>query len=316
MTPPDRLSAQLIKLGLGEDAAGVYCRMLESEPVAAHPALSELVDAGLALPSGTVGAEYVPANPSEALTALTARRQAELHDARIAVQTAYRSFRRAHSEIPHAQDLLEVVTGEAIVPRLQHLVTLVRHQVRRLDSPPYFSGGHRNLLEEDQLQRGITYRCVYSGASLGDPGYFARNIVPCLRAGEQARLLPELPVKLTLYDDRAATIALTIRETDRNQSIVIVRPCGLFSALEGLFETSWAAAIPLDQHGQASGQPIRPIERDLLILLAAGSKDDEIATELGISRRTLFRYLENLMGRAGVSSRFQLGVFAAHNGWL
>ncbi|WP_410657228.1 helix-turn-helix transcriptional regulator [Amycolatopsis sp. lyj-112] len=316
MTPPDRLGAQLIKLGLGEGAAGVYCRMLESEPVSAHPALNELVDAGLALPSGTEGAGYVPANPSEALTALTTRRQAELHDARIAVQTAYRTFRRAHSGIPHAQDLLEVITGEAIVPRLQHLVTLVRHQVRRLDSPPYFSGGHRNLLEEEQLQRGISYRCVYSGASLGDPGYFAGNIVPCLRAGEQARLLPELPVKLTLYDDRAATIALTIRETDRNQSIVIVRPCSLFSALEGLFETSWAAAIPLDQHGQASGQPIRPIERDLLILLAAGSKDDEIAAELGISRRTLFRYLENLMGRAGVSSRFQLGVFAAHNGWL
>lgn len=123
-------------------------------------------------------------------------------------------------------------------------------------------------------------------------------------------------MKLTLFDDRAATIALTIREADRNQSIVIVRPCSLFSALEGLFETSWAAALPLDRHGRTAEQPIRPVERELLLLLAAGRKDDEIAAELGVSRRTLFRYLENLMDRAGVSSRFQLGVFAAHNDWL
>ncbi|MBB5850297.1 LuxR C-terminal-related transcriptional regulator [Amycolatopsis umgeniensis] len=329
MTPPDGLGAQLSRLGLGEPAARIYRRMLESAPVTAEEltrweddvetvqlALKELADAGLAVSSGVDGTEFLPSNPSEALAALTTRRQAELHDARLAVQTAYRAFRRAHSGMPQAQDLLEVVTGDAIVPRLQHLATMVRHQVRRLDSPPYFTGGRRNLLEEEQLRRGITYRCVYSGASLGDPGYLTGNILPCLRAGEQARLLPELPVKLTLFDDRAATIALTIREADRNQSIVIVRPCSLFSALEGLFETSWAAALPLDQECRASEQPIRPIERELLILLAAGRKDDEIAAELGVSRRTLFRYLETLMDRAGVSSRFQLGVFAAHNGWF
>ncbi|RSN24290.1 helix-turn-helix transcriptional regulator [Streptomyces sp. WAC 05977] len=326
---PDGLGAQLTRLGIGETAARIYRRMLENAPVTAAElawregdaetvqlALKELADAGLAVPSGVDGSEYLPANPSEALTALTTRRQAELHDARLAVQTAYRAFRRAHSGMPDAQDLLEVVTGDAIIPRLQHLATTVRHQVRRLDSPPYFTGGRRNLLEEEQLRRGITYRCVYSGASLGDPGYLAANILPCLRAGEQARLLPELPVKLTLFDDRAATIALTIREADRNQSIVIVRPCSLFSALEGLFETSWAAALPLDRHGRTAEQPIRPVERELLLLLAAGRKDDEIAAELGVSRRTLFRYLENLMDRAGVSSRFQLGVFAAHNDWF
>jgi len=328
-TPQDGLGAQLLRLGLGESAARIYRRMLESAPVTAgelawreddaesvHLALKELADAGLAVSSGVDGTEFLPANPGEALAALTTRRQAELHDARLAVQTAYRAFRRAHTGMPHAQDLLEVVTGDAILPRLQHLVTLVRHQVRRLDSPPYFTSTRRNLLEEEQLRRGITYRCVYSGASLGEPGYLTTNIVPCLRAGEQARLLPELPVKLTLFDDRAATIALTIRQADRNQSIVIVRPCSLFSALEGLFETSWAAALPLDQQGRTAEQPIRPIERELLILLAAGRKDDEIAAELGVSRRTLFRYLETLMDRAGVSSRFQLGVFAAHNGWL
>jgi DNA-binding CsgD family transcriptional regulator len=329
VTPPDGLGAQLIRLGVGETAALVYGRMLESAPVTAgelvpkhgdaetvRQALKELANAGLAVSAGVDGTEFLPANPGEALAALTTRRQAELHDARLAVQTAYRAFRRAHSGMPHVQDLLEVVTGDAIVPRLQHLATMVRHQVRRLDSPPYFTGGHRNLLEEEQLRRGISYRCVYSGASLGDPGYLTENILPCLRAGEQARLLPELPVKLTLFDDRAATIALTIREADRNQSIVIVRPCSLFSALEGLFETSWAAALPIDQRGRAAEQPIRPIERELLLLLAAGRKDDEIAAELGVSRRTLFRYLETLMDRAGVSSRFQLGVFGAYNGWL
>ena len=35
-----------------------------------------------------------------------------------------------------------------------------------------------------------------------------------------------------------------------------------------------------------------------------------------ISRRTFFRYLERLQARAGVNSRFQLGVQAVRSGWL
>jgi DNA-binding CsgD family transcriptional regulator len=44
--------------------------------------------------------------------------------------------------------------------------------------------------------------------------------------------------------------------------------------------------------------------------------DETIIRTLRISRRTFFRYLERLQGRAGVNSRFQLGVQAVRAGWL
>jgi len=35
-----------------------------------------------------------------------------------------------------------------------------------------------------------------------------------------------------------------------------------------------------------------------------------------VSRRTFFRHLEKLMTSAGATSRFQLALYASHNGWL
>lgn len=320
------LIAHLPRLGLDDRAARIYGRLLTGGPAVldalsgygdpedVRAAIHTLIDAGLVGRSSHEADTYVPLPPEAGLRILAARREAELTEATVTAQTAYNEFRRS-MQLPVSDNVVEVVTGEAIIERITQAERNAQRGIRLLDSPPHYSRVLENDLELEHLARGIEYRAVYAQASVERPGYFEKNIQPCMHAGEQARVLAEVPVKLSIVDDTTALVGLQIGEADVNQSLLVVRPSSLFSALTGLFELCWQAGLPMQAEGGA-GVRLEPVERRLLALLAAGLSDDAITRKLGVSRRTFFRYLERLQAMAGVGSRFQLGVHASREGWL
>jgi DNA-binding CsgD family transcriptional regulator/sugar-specific transcriptional regulator TrmB len=323
------LAPHLSRLGLPEDEIRTYQYLLRTGPSTVEEiatgaegalpgvraAVRALVDAGLIGGGGPDGRVLTPVPPASGLEILSRRRASELEQARVATLNAYDTFRRAISP-QRTDDLIEVVTGTAIAQRIQQMELSARTEIRRLESPPYFTEGHINNAELEQLARGeVTYRVVYARASVEDPARYENNIQPCVAAGELARVLPEVPVKLTIVDQQFATVSLPVAEADVNRSLLVVHPSSLLSALIGLFESSWRLAVPL-QAGAHAPSPVQPIEQRLLGLLAAGANDDSIARQLGISRRTVFRHLQRLMEHAGATSRFQLAVHAVRHRWI
>ena len=315
-------------LGLNDDEIEVYQHLLRTGPSSItelddavpdreHPIdsiLTGLVQAGLARRSGSDHSRYLPVPPDAGLEALTLRRESELKQARIDVLNAYDEFRRTvHNE--STTHLIEVVTGSAIVERIHQIKGGAQREILAIDSPPYYIGGP-NQEEIDHLKRGVAYRVVYSPESVEVPGYLTENILPCVEAGEQARVLPDVPAKLTIIDGSIAYVSMSVRDTEVNRSLLIIRPSSLLTALIGMFELCWRNALPLHASVGTEDDRLEPIERRLLALLATGAADDTIARTLGISRRTFFRYLERLMNRTGASTRFQLALHAARENWL
>ncbi|MER6910402.1 LuxR family transcriptional regulator [Streptomyces sp. NPDC000594] len=323
-----KLSEALRHLGLDPVAARVYLALLDVAPaplstvaVAAGVdggelagAYGALVAAGLASPAEEGGAVVAPVPPTAGLEILARHRAAEVEESRIAVGGAFESFRRQRLAA-YNDDLVEVVTGDAVGTRIRQAWASAREQIRQFESPPYFPlpGATQDALAT--LARGVIQRVVYSRASLEQPGHLQEVIEPCVRAGEQARVLPSVPVKLVIIDEAYALVSLSIKEADVHNSMLVVQPCGLLSALMALFEQSWQSALPFEGRTTRPGG-LHPADRRLLWLLAGGASDDVIARELGISRRTLFRRLQVLMARSGAANRFQLALQAQRNGWL
>jgi sugar-specific transcriptional regulator TrmB/DNA-binding CsgD family transcriptional regulator len=315
-------------LGLSDDEIKVYQHLLRTGPSSVteldeavpdreatiDATLDGLVQAGLARRSGSDRSRFLPVPPDAGLEAMTLRRESELKQARIEVLNAYDEFRRTvyNESTTH---LIEVVTGSAIVERIHQIKGGAQREILAIDSPPYYIGGP-NQEEIDQLKRGVSYRVVYSPESVEVPGYLTENILPCVEAGEQARVLPDVPAKLTIIDGSMAFVSMSVRDTDVNRSLLIIRPSSLLTALIGMFELCWRNALPLHASVGTEDDRLEPIERRLLALLATGAADDTIARTLGISRRTFFRYLERLMNRTGASTRFQLALHAARESWL
>lgn len=323
-----KVGEALRRLGIGDEAARIYLALLDLGPTPLSaveqragvarerlgPAYAELVDAGLASAIADESDTAAPLPPAAGLEILGRHRAAELDESRIAVAGAFESFRRLRLA-EYNTNLVEVVTGDAIGPRMRQAWASARTEIRQFDSPPYVPIVDATADSLATLARGVRQRVVYCRESLEHPGNLEQSIEPCVEAGEQARVLPSVPVKLVIIDEAFALVSLSVKEADVANSMLIVQPCGLFSALVALFEESWLNALPFYGR-EPQPQRLLPADRRLLALLAGGVSDDDMARQIGISRRTLFRRVELLMTRLGATTRFQMALQAQRRGWL
>src|ERR1700730_6111690 len=87
----------------------------------------------------------------------------------------------------------------------------------------------------------VRCRSIYDASAMNDP--VARQIIDaCADAGEQARLLPGVPMKMKLADHTTAMLPLT--PTGTSGALVIRAPV-IISALREYFELLWERATPL-----------------------------------------------------------------------
>ncbi|WP_051951836.1 hypothetical protein [Actinacidiphila yeochonensis] len=249
----------------------------------------------------------------EELLRCDAARHARLRRAGAELERLYRSARQDTGRY----GALEVV---ADVPRFlaaaRQLQSSARHQVRVIDMPPY-SGSPSYQLTQEALQRermaaGVVYRTIYYETAFDDP-VAGPGMARMIEAGEHARTLDELPLKLVIGDGDLAIVTL---DADDRPGIVslLIRPSSLLRALSNVFEIVWRFAVPVSPAGGMAHVEGR--DRQILSLMASGATDDAIARRLGVGRRTVVRRVAVLQAMLGATTRFQAGVQAARRGWL
>jgi DNA-binding NarL/FixJ family response regulator len=159
----------------------------------------------------------------------------------------------------------------------------------------------------------VRCRSIYEASMMDDP--VARGIIQaCTDAGEQARLVPQAPMKMKLAGQTTAMLPLTATGT---AGALVIRAPVIISALRGYFELLWERATPLKGQRPA-GRPGRltRAQQQILELMAEGLHDDAIARRAGISTTTVRRHITAIIKRLNVSSRFAAGAAAQRRGWI
>jgi sugar-specific transcriptional regulator TrmB/DNA-binding CsgD family transcriptional regulator len=294
--------------------------------VAVHAALRRLERLGLVSRSTGTPARYAAVDPGIALDVLLLDHEDQLKRARVRAHELNERFRLAVAGRDPAE-LVEVVSGPATIrQRMEQIQRGARRRIRCLDRPPYASDPTAaNEIEREFLARGGIAQAIYERSSLAVPGCIAQLEEMALH-GEQARLLPAIPTKLILIDERIGAIPLRAAP-EQIDSMVIVQSSGLLEALSALFDALWRVALPLQLFDLPDGRPPAPRagadedrptaqEQRLLALLTSGLPDEGISRQLGLSHRTLQRRVHDLMARLHAQTRFQLALQAARRGWL
>jgi sugar-specific transcriptional regulator TrmB/DNA-binding CsgD family transcriptional regulator len=309
-----------------------------AEPAGLTPGETERVLTALAakgLASGTDRAPDDPASrsfaatpPDVALLPHLQRQSDSLEQARAAVTDlleTYRSTRRRRDP----DQLIEVITGaEALRQHLRQIQDSTRHEMLWFCKAQYVAmPSGSNSAEFDALARGVRYRVLYEQAFFDDSGA-VDNVVEGVRAGEMARAVPHLPLRLAVADRAIAIFPLVPggpSGSSEEPTTALVRGSSLLDALVALFERYWEDAVPLhvSESGTVSGTDasagggvLPPTDRQLLSLLVAGVADKAIASQLGLSRRTVQRRIQSMMALAGATTRMQLAWQAARRGWM
>ncbi|MFF7888112.1 response regulator transcription factor [Streptomyces sp. NPDC007896] len=307
----DELLYQAILNQPDAGAAG-WALLTGASPARVREACNRLLTLGLLQPPDSMGGLRA-VDPRVAIRALIRRRETEselLAATAEEMATAYEAglLREEPSR------LVEVASGEgAIAARLEEMYARAEHEVCLFDTPPYLAPPAPQVdLQADLLSRGIVSRGIYAATGLEDPKVLSRAL-SMVELGEQARVLPTVPLKLLVVDGCRALLPLTASAAG-GYCAVVVWHSAITEALQKLFELAWQQATPLGQ--PVSDGELTEDERTLTRLLAAGMKDEAVARHLGVSLRTLRRRVSDLQERLGAASRFQLGMRAAQRGWV
>jgi sugar-specific transcriptional regulator TrmB/DNA-binding CsgD family transcriptional regulator len=309
----ERIYRVLVKRGGAPLSEIVTC--VEVSAKAARQALGGLEANGLISRSPVGRLRFVPAPPEMAVDVLVRRRQEEVAEARLAAIELQKTFRQAR-EKGSPPDVVEVVTGrEAIIQRFVQLQRSARRELLGFARPPFVGSKGPNDVERELLSRGVRYRIAYDREVLESAGI--DGLRGCIAAGEEARTYPNLPMKLAICDDRQAMIPLRVDDPG-SEDVLIVHTSPLLEALRMLFEAVWERAVPIGPPGSLEADRVSGSQqdRDLLMLLAGGLKDQAISRQLGVSLRTVQRRIRGLMDKLGAETRFQAGLQARERNWV
>jgi predicted transcriptional regulator len=301
--------------------AGVLADVLGVAELDIQKALSILVETGLA--TRTDGEEFVAAPPAVALGALITTQRDALRVAEQAL-AAFAEEHRSAAVRPSISDLIEVVTGvDAIRHRYLQVQHAANHELRHFITAPFVAvPPEENPAEKAATDRGVRIRAVLERTMLAEPGVI-EEAAESMHRGVELRVVDQLPIKLSLADTDLALVPLAT-EPGREPGAVMLQRSGLVTALDALFEMVWRHAYPLAE-SNLGGDPLGEepvtggpgaVDRQILSLMLAGLTDQALASQLDVSLRTVQRRLRHLQDLAGVSTRMQLGWYAARHDWV
>jgi DNA-binding CsgD family transcriptional regulator len=320
----------LSALGLAELEQRIYAELLAGR--AGTPA--ELAER-LGVPVGEIAAaveglaavglirlekEQVTAAPPDlALDSLLLGRMRQLQEARLSLREWVRG---QQSGEPPSSGVETVVGVQAVGQVFDQVLRGAQDEVLGFDRPPYLGGYHDNPTELEMLRRGIRFRVVYDRRTLERPTA-AERIGACVAAGEEARAAADVPAKLAVADRRVGLLSFPAFGDLDEPWAFVARGSRWVEVLVALFGEVWDRATPLrlapatDVVEDLDRWNVpTPTDRRILSLLLSGLPDKAVASQLGMSLRTVQRRLRQLMDATGTSTRMQLGFYAARNDWL
>ena len=277
--------------------------------------IEELEQLGLLARQASHSDRLVASPPAIALKPLLLERERGLTRANEALHDLSELYRRS-AEHRNAADVVDVIHGvQAVRQRLAQLQAAATREVRVLMlSDVAFLAADDNIEEDRALARGVRYRVIVESGALERPGFLAaaREAAP---VGEHVRVLPTLPTRLFISDDSMALLPMRSRGEARSAGALLVNPGGLLDLVTAIFEVYWSNATDFLSEGGGS-EAFDDLDRDVLKLLLLGLTDAAVGAQLGISVRTVQRRIAELLSRAGVSTRIQLGAEAVRRGWV
>ncbi len=277
--------------------------------------IDELEQLGLLARQASQSDRVVASPPAIALKPLLLERERGLTRANEALHDLTELYRQS-AEHRNAADVVDVIHGvEAVRQRLAQLQAAATREVRVLMlSDVAFLSADDNVEEDRALARGVRYRVIVESGALSERASSRRRARRPRRAStsgccRRCRRVCSSPTTPSLF----CRCARAARPVPRAHSSSIRAACSISSSRSS---RCTGRTPPTSCSQDAASEVIDELDRDLLKLLLLGLTDATVGVQLGISVRTVQRRIAELLARAGVTTRIQLGAEAVRRGWV
>jgi sugar-specific transcriptional regulator TrmB len=268
MAPTSHRVTELTRLGLTTYEARAYVALLGRGSFAAaevarhsglprqriYDVLASLVERGLATARPGRVVKYAAVPPDQALGRLLEAQRRELVDMERAAAATIADLAPAFAagrEHTDPLDYIEVLRdARAISERFAELQASVQEEILVFTKPPYATPRQENV-EGLKLTRRHVARSVYETAILDEDPAVVGGIRRFIDAGEQARFVESLPLKLVIIDEAIVMFGLqdpvATEGAGNDLTIMVVEHPSLALVLKAAFEATWASGVTLQE---------------------------------------------------------------------
>jgi sugar-specific transcriptional regulator TrmB len=263
---------KLTALGLTTYEAKTYLALVRRDSFAAadvarvagiprqriYDVLASLVQKGLASQRPGSPVKYAAAPPEVAIERLLQIRRDELEKLELDSRAMIEALAPAFVEGQKERDPLEYIEvlrdRAAINERFDELQAGIEHEILVFTKPPYATPAQDNT-EGLEVSSNSVARSVYELSALDDPA-FAAGVQRFIAAGEQARFVPELPLKLVIIDETIVMFGMEDPVAgSEDLTIMVVEHRALASVLKIAFEAVWERGSTLEEHAASVRGP-------------------------------------------------------------
>ncbi len=258
------LVTQLTRLGLTSYEAKAYLTLIRRDSFTAaqvarqsglprqriYDVLGSLVQKGLAAARPGNVVKYAATPPELAIELLLASHREQLarmeRDAQLMVTDLKPAF-AAGQEHTDPLEYIEVLRDKrAINERFAELQAAVKREILVFTKPPYATPPQENVEGLAVIQTHDA-RSLYE-FSVFDDAAVARGVQRFVEAGEQARFVPSLPLKLVIIDETIVMFGMEDPVAGSAElTIVVVEHQSLAKVLKTAFNAIWDSGLSFDQ---------------------------------------------------------------------
>ena len=261
---PENLSNHLIELGLTDYESKGYLAMLRRHVATAselarlsgiprtriYEVLDRLIQKGLCLEILDQVKKYKAIEPDIALNRLIEQQRAAIILKENLASSISPFLQQRYIEHSSNQDPLDYIelwrNPSQVAQRFLKLVDDAQREILVLVKPPY-SNPKKKLEEQtfksvEAAERKLACRAIYEiSTEPQERKWEAEQIKIAVEAGEQARIIEKLPLKMAIFDGTKVIFAMEdYHPTLSRQTSLVIEHHALAQCLKILFETLWS----------------------------------------------------------------------------
>jgi len=258
------LISQLTRLGLTSYEARAYAALVRRDSFSAaqvarqaglprqriYDVLETLVQKGLAASRPGPHAKYAAIAPELAIERLLSARRRELTAMELEGAAIVEELMPAYTQGQTHTDPLEYIEvlrdRGAINERFAEIQRSVKREILVFTKPPYATPPQENE-EGLEVTQSHLARSVYEASVFDDPETI-EGVRRFVEAGEDARFVKHLPLKLVIIDEQIVMFGMEDPVADSDAlTIVVVEHPSLAHVLKVAFTTTWENGLTFDQ---------------------------------------------------------------------
>jgi sugar-specific transcriptional regulator TrmB len=258
------LVAQLTRLGLTSYEAKAYLTLIRRDSFTAaqvarqsglprqriYDVLGSLVQKGLAAARPGTVVKYAATPPELAIELLLASHRDQLsrmeRDAQLMVSDLTPAFEEGQEHTDPLEYIEVLRDRRAINERFAEIQANVKKEILVFTKPPYATPPQENV-EGLEVIQSHDARSLYEFSVFDDPAV-RRGVQRFVEAGEQARFVPSLPLKLVIVDETIVMFGMEDPVAgSADLTIVVVEHQSLAKVLKTAFDAIWDTGLTFDQ---------------------------------------------------------------------